>query len=373
MPNRNAPIRYDLKQVESQQVAATNAVYSAIKMVNENQKNAVSKRDALARTQLALEFANKQVAYANSKAAGALDARKTAQNAAIKAHEVLENGAKILALTKTALNNADFVVNNAWDGLYKAREKMARIIADLKESNNKFINAQAESGQSTQNAKASLTANRNARNVYNIAFDTFSKAKGILHETQEKKALADRIVDNSKNSLNFMNQANDDALSDLTAAQSIFEKAYSALDNSNMLVSKLRELLTDKGEDLGVAKFNLQQALNRLYVAQAVKEQADKATAIVRAQSSVLPDSNSTSSLIFNGCLQLAYPTAMGTARIESSNAIGYRLATGSTLLFGSCTTKEPCLAGDLVSYNGYLKDGYIHATSITKTAFPKK
>jgi hypothetical protein len=107
-----------------------------------------------------------------------------------------------------------------------------------------------------------------------------------------------------------------------------------------MLVSKLRELLTNKGDDLGVAKFNLQQALNRLYVAQAVKEQADKATAIVRAQSSVLPDSNSTSSYIFNGCQQLAYPTAMGTARIESSNTIGYRLVTGSTLLFGSCTMK---------------------------------
>jgi hypothetical protein len=37
VPNRNVPIRYDLQQVQSQQLAATNAVFAAIKVVNHKQ------------------------------------------------------------------------------------------------------------------------------------------------------------------------------------------------------------------------------------------------------------------------------------------------------------------------------------------------
>lgn len=148
-----------------------------------------------------------------------------------------------------------------------------------------------------------------------------------------------------------MNQANDNAQSDLTSAQNIYEKAYSALDNSNILVSKLRETLSDAGDQLGVAKFNLQQALNNLVVAQAKKEQADKATAIVRAQSSILPEVNSTSTYIFGGCVQQAYPTIAGSARVNSANALGYQLATGNTLLFGGCTQKVSVATGDTIQY----------------------
>jgi len=54
----------------------------------------------------------------------------------------------------------------------------------MKESNNKFINAQIMASQSAQNAKAALTANLNSRNVYNLAFDTYTNAKKILQGTQ---------------------------------------------------------------------------------------------------------------------------------------------------------------------------------------------
>lgn len=60
VPNRNAPIQYDLKQVESQQLAATNAVFAGIKVVNEHQKITAEQRTAVAKTTLALNFSTAQ-------------------------------------------------------------------------------------------------------------------------------------------------------------------------------------------------------------------------------------------------------------------------------------------------------------------------
>jgi len=50
----------------------------------------------------------------------------------------------------------------------------------LKTANNKFINAQSETAQAVQNLKASLTANLNARNVYNLTFDVYTQAKAAV-------------------------------------------------------------------------------------------------------------------------------------------------------------------------------------------------
>ena len=42
VPNRNIPVQYDINQVEKQQLQATNAVYSAIKVVNDVKTTAES-------------------------------------------------------------------------------------------------------------------------------------------------------------------------------------------------------------------------------------------------------------------------------------------------------------------------------------------
>jgi len=41
VPNRNVPVQYDISQVANQQIAAENAVYAAIKVVN-SEKQEVS-------------------------------------------------------------------------------------------------------------------------------------------------------------------------------------------------------------------------------------------------------------------------------------------------------------------------------------------
>ena len=168
--------------------------------------------------------------------------------------------------------------------------------------------------------------------------------------------------------MNLINQLNDNAQAALTNSQNVYTRAYSALNSANTLVSQLQGQLGDASDQLGVAKFNLQQAMNNLFVAQARKEQADKATAIVQAQSSSLPANDSTSTYIFSGCDQQAYPSIAGSALINDSNKVGYQLSSGNTLVFGDCTQKDASVKkGDIISYNGYLKDGYVQCISYQK------
>ena len=173
----------------------------------------------------------------------------------------------------------------------------------------------------------------------------------------------------ARNALNLATQVNDEAQADLTVAHDVYKKSYSALDNANFLVSKLRAKLQDSMDRLGVAKFNLQQANNNLFVAQARKEQADKATAIAKSQAAVLPDPDSSSAYIFGGCDQHNYPTIVGADIIGAHNKYGFKLRSGYTLLHGACTSAEAVAVhdGDVIEYIGYLKDGYVHATKYAR------
>lgn len=99
-------MRYDLQQVQAQQLAATNAVFAAIKIVNEKQHEAAEAREALGKTTLALQFANAQENAAEANSAKALDRKSAAAAAEAKAHDVLETANKIVQLAKTNLHNA---------------------------------------------------------------------------------------------------------------------------------------------------------------------------------------------------------------------------------------------------------------------------
>ena len=100
-------------------------------------------------------------------------------------------------------------------------------------------------------------------------------------------------------------------------------------------------------------------------MAQAAKEQADKATAIVRAQTSSLPTESLIASL-FGGCDKKAYPMIAGSAWVQSFNRLGYKLSSGSTLLLGSCTVGYGSIVqGNTIKYEGYVKDGFVHALAV--------
>jgi hypothetical protein len=325
------------------------------------------RREANAKTTLALQFASSQEKTAVERVAQAAVKRDLAVKAEAKAHEILEAANKIVALATLNVNNAIKAKDIALNNLNVAQAKFSDANRGLQVANSRFINAQAESSQAAQNAKAALTAALNAQNVYNLVFNAYSQAKKILSDAQDQKLQADFVVQAARNALSLAIQVNSNVQSDLTIAQDVYKKAYSALDNANNLVSALTGQLNEAGNHLGVAKFNLVQANNNLFVAQAKKEQADKATAIIRTQAVTLPEPGSTSTYIFGGCNQLAYPSISGTAAISRSNSLGYTLASGHTLLFGDCTKRDPCADGDVIVYSGYLKDGYVHGCEVRK------
>jgi hypothetical protein len=105
--------------------------------------------------------------------------------------------------------------------------------------------------------------------------------------------------------------------------------------------------------------------MNQLYVAQAAKEQSDKALLLASAQSSQLP--SGTSTYIFSGCDIGNYPPIFGTASITQSSSSGYQLSSGFALLYGNCTQARSLSIGDTVNFQGYLRNGSIHGVKIDK------
>ncbi len=83
------PIRYDLQQVQAQQLAAENAVFAAIRVVNDKQHEASEARSEMAKTTQALQFATAQESAANANAGKALNEKKAAAEAESKAHDIL--------------------------------------------------------------------------------------------------------------------------------------------------------------------------------------------------------------------------------------------------------------------------------------------
>jgi hypothetical protein len=71
---------------------------------------------------------------------------------------------------------------------------------------------------------------------------------------------------------------------------------------------------------------------------------------------------------MFTGCDQKAYPTIAGSATIIRTNANGFQLSTGSLLLYGNCTQGDSSVkTGDIISYNGYLKQGIVQCIFFKK------
>ena len=246
--------------------------------MNNRQAEAAEAREALGKTTLALNFAKTQEDAAEANAVKALSNKNAAAAAEAKAHDLLETAFKVVKLANTNLNNYKAVTEATRNDLKEAQELFEKVTAALKTANNLFINAQTESAQAAQNTVAALTTNLNARNVYNLAFNAYSAAKKQLQDALNQKQQADNVVATAQNAVNIVNQINDNAQADLNTAQNAYTKAYSALNNANTVVSRLQEDLNDASDQLGVSKFNLQQANNNLFVAQARKEQADKAT-----------------------------------------------------------------------------------------------
>ena len=174
------------------------------------------------------------------------------------------------------------------------------------------------------------------------------------------------VVDNARNALALATQSNDDAYSNLVSATAVLNQSQSVLANVNELIANFTAQQREASEGLGAARFNLTQATNGLFVAQARKAEADKATMLVYLQTSKQMIGGLAYGARFAGCDQLVYPSIAGSAVVQQVVANGYGLASGLFILFGNCTSQDfGIVAGTMVAFAGYVSGGYIQATSI--------
>lgn len=179
---------------------------------------------------------------------------------------------------------------------------------------------------------------------------------------------ANVAVDNAQNAVGLATQANDDAQANLNVADATLTAAEKNLQQANAEVASINVLFSDASTKLGVAKFNHNQALSNLYVAQAAKAESDRALAIAYAQGVASTDIfKGESTYIFNGCLNLAYPTIGGTVSVTALIPNGAQLSSGHVLTWGDCTTKDTINVGDVISYSGSIVGNCISAASVKK------
>lgn len=92
--------------------------------------------------------------------------------------------------------------------------------------------------------------------------------------------------------------------------------------------------------------------MNSLFVAQAAKAEADKATAIVSMQTTQDKNVSSLASDMFSGCDQGVYPSISGTASIQQRNTYSFKLSSGNILVYGNCSNVNTNLViGELVTF----------------------
>lgn len=158
-------------------------------------------------------------------------------------------------------------------------------------------------------------------------------------------------------------------------------QAEKALDAALRKVAAIRENFNVAKDDLSAAQWEWETVLNKLYVAQARKESADRATAIALAEGS-LSDHNVNNgvnsiggsinlanggNVSFEGCDARNYPVISGNSQVVSVSTSGYTLASGHRVIYGSCSNAAQCSVGDFVNYNGYIVNGVVNALRIER------
>ncbi len=124
-------------------------------------------------------------------------------------------------------------------------------------------------------------------------------------------------------------------------------KAEKDLADALKNLADLRKIAGDSQNDLAKIQWNLDLALNKLYVAQARKEAADRSSAIALAEGSfsVLNVNNGVSTIgasgyaNFAGCASNNYPPISGTSKVVNVLKGGYTVESGHTVSYGSCSS----------------------------------
>ena len=170
----------------------------------------------------------------------------------------------------------------------------------LEKANEEFAKAEKEVKETVSEIKKLKLEVELLKKDVEDYFDFIKVAKKNLLKAEHVLANFKMDVDNLMNQKDIANMENDIATSQFNSAMDDAEKASDDLKKANQEVFDLKAMKDQAGVELGKAKFNLNQAMNNLLVAQAAKEQSDKAIAIATAQMKERDTAPRT--YIFSGC-----------------------------------------------------------------------
>ena len=275
--------------------------------------------------------------------------------------------AKTLAAARKAVEDAQTRFTAASKAVSDAEDNLVKAKAAYSKADQTLIDAK------TQRAAA--------EQEYKRAYDNLEAAKTQLEDARARKAQADQAVKAAQDALEIATQARDDADNALKQADFALVNAEKALDAALRKVAAIREKFNVAKDELSAAQWDWETVLNKLYVAQARKETADRASAIALAEGSSSDHNvnNGVSSVVgsinlanggnvaFGGCDNKNYPVISGNSKVVSASSSGYTLASGHSVIFGSCSSVAKCSVGDYASYNGYIVNGVVNALRIER------
>jgi hypothetical protein len=204
--------------------------------------------------------------------------------------------------------------------------------------------------------------NSDSKNTFDIAFENLNQVKEQYQSQIAQLQTIKNQVDEGNGKVSAAKLAKSLASEIYSNKSQLLIEAENHLANANNDVSSLINFAQKALNDVGEAKYKLTLALNKLFVAQAAKEQADKAINILYTQ-------NSISDQPFAGCNQGSFPGMFGTGRVKIVNQNGFTLESGQILLSGPCTASAlACSVGDMLYFEGYLRSGCIHLLRFSKS-----
>lgn len=177
------------------------------------------------------------------------------------------------------------------------------------------------------------------------------------------------------NGLALAQQAYDQAKSQLNQATTQLANAAAARQAALQVLQNATASNQNANTNLGAAEWNLNQAVAALNVANAAKDAADRTSALVIANGSPLPTPKVDTNAVFANCNNSDLPKYSGSVQIKSVFNDRALLATGNTILFGSCTQgKKDIVANVTINIQGVINPNNqcIEVYSITPAVLSK-
>ena len=328
---------YDLAALRSQQVEADKELFAALAVVNVAKSELAAKQGVFDNINVQLTAAEAGADKAASNAANANSERERAAFRVRATNKALNNAEDKLNLALLEEAGALSNVKKAEKLLEEAQVKFDEAQKALNAAEENLQEAQAELNQRKLEHTQAATNLKNARKDFKRANEDLNDAKQKVNNAEENLRRAEDELTKARDELALAKQAYAQAERQLEIAKVQLAKAFSARQAALEVLQHSSADHEKAASALGAAEWNLAQATAALNVANAAKEAADRTSALVIANGvAKAPEINLVAE--FNYCRVVNFPSFLGAIQVVRAYADRALLATGNTILFGSCT-----------------------------------